>query len=390
MRAAALVALLVLTLACGPAATPTAPAPAPAPAASSASAAATSEDGISSADWQALVRAAEQEGKVVIYGPTRKPERDVITTTFEKAYPRIKVEYFGLGGSESGPRIIAEQQSGVFNADLTIGGLQTPTQVLLPAGALEPIKDLLLLPEVLDQFLWWGGRHAYADAPEQYNFAFLGSAGSAVAYNTRQVNPDELRSYWDLLDPKWTGKLVSWDVRRPGPGSGNLIFFYAAPGLGPDFIRQLYGRPDLVLSTDQRQMVDWLAQGRYPIAVSVGRSNIEQARDQGLPVDLLRRAPKEGADFGGSGGIARLRNAPHPNAQRVFVNWFLSREGQGAYQDIVKSNSLRLDLPKDKLPPGEIPEPGVPYIFTSLPQYSDNDAMRDDIDRILREVMAGR
>jgi iron(III) transport system substrate-binding protein len=336
------------------------------------------------------VRAAEQEGKVVIYGPTTKLVRDVVTTVFEKAYPRITVEYFGLGGAESGPRIVAEQKAGVFNADLAMGGLTTPVQVLLPAGALEPIKDLLLLPEVLDQSAWWGGRHTYADAEERYSFGFVGSAGSVIAYNTRQVNPEEIRSYWDLLDPKWQGKIVSWDVRRSGPGSANLIFFYSAPGLGPDFIRQFYGKPDLVVSNQQRQMVDWVAQGRYPIGVSAGRATVEQAREQGLPIDLLRRPPKEGADMGGSGGIARLRNAPHPNAQRVFVNWLLSREGQGAYQDVVKTNSLRIDLPKDKLPPGEVPEPGVNYIFTSLPQYSDNEALREEIERIVNEALAGR
>jgi ABC-type Fe3+ transport system substrate-binding protein len=341
------------------------------------------------AEWQRVVQGAEQEGKVVVYGPARKPERDVATTLFNKAYPRIAVEYFAVGGSESGPRILAEQKAGVFNADVFVGGTTTPTQVLQPAGALEPVDEILLLPEVVDPSRWWQGQHFYVDRQGRYNLAFIGSVNHTVSYNTRLVKPEKLQSYWDLLDPRWRGKMMAWDPRRPGPGSANLLFVYHNPALGPEFIRQLYSKADLVLSTDQRQMVDWLAQGRYPVGISMGGS-VEQARDQGLPVDQLRRALKEGGYMGGQGSLARLRNGPHPNSQRVFVNWLLSREGQMGWQDLVQDNSLREDIPKDTLPEGAVPQPGVNYIFVSLPQYSDSTQAREDIERIVQETLGGR
>jgi len=390
-RAAAVaIALGVLLLAaCSPAASPAPPAvgsPAAGPAASA------EGGGISEADWQALVRAAEQEGKVVVYGAPGEDWRRFFTTAFTREFPRIQVEYFGLGGNEAGARIIAEQKNGVFGGDLFFGGVTTINYILIPNDVLDPkIRELLLLPEVLDTSLWWQGQHWFSDEEAKYHLLFGGSVTRPIAYNTNLVNVEEFQSYKDLLNPKWKGKIVSWDPRRSGASSQALRFFYHHPELGPQFIRDFYTTTDVVVGTDQRLIGDWIAQGRYPVGAWSG-GNIDVARAQGLPVDSNVRPLKEGAWMSSAwGAVGVLKKTPHPNAAKVYVNWVLSKAGQTAFQEIVTENSLRTDVPKDKvLAEGLAPQPGFNYVFIDLPKYVLDQKAEEEIRRMTREALEGR
>ena len=95
------------------------------------------------------------------------------------------------------------------------------------------------------------------------------------------------------------------------------------------------------------------------------RIRLWDARKQGLPVDAFETDKfKEGGLLGSGGGnIALINRAPHPNAAKVFINWFLSREGQIVYQKLVQGgrNSLRIDISKDDLPPHARIRPGAKY-----------------------------
>ena len=98
------------------------------------------------------------------------------------------------------------------------------------AKILEPVKPLLLLPEVVDTSGWFEGKHHYDDPENRYIFVFEGTPRSGeITYNTKLVNPSEIKSYWDLLNPKWKGKIVSVDplVVRPDQRGANL--FLQAP-----------------------------------------------------------------------------------------------------------------------------------------------------------------
>jgi hypothetical protein len=77
--------------------------------------------------------------------------------------------------------------------------------------ALKPIKPLLILPEVLDQSKWYGGEDRYIDPEKRYIFAFVANSQSGqIQYNrTEQVDPAEFKSFWDLLNPKWKGKMAA-------------------------------------------------------------------------------------------------------------------------------------------------------------------------------------
>ncbi|HTM06885.1 MAG TPA: hypothetical protein VL754_00705, partial [Verrucomicrobiae bacterium] len=114
--------------------------------------------------------------------------------------------------------------------------------------------------------------------------AFVGS-GSAVEirYNTKLVQPREFTSYWDLLHSKWKGKIAGTDPRIGGMDSLVVVFYYH-PGLGPDFMRRLYGDMDVTLSRDYRQPIDWLASGKFSLCMPCNSRESRKAMKQGLPI----------------------------------------------------------------------------------------------------------
>ena len=331
------------------------------------------------AEWERTLAAAKKEGEISFYG---SEGYEKIFEVFQKRYPEIKVKSNTTRrGSEHGQAVMTERRAGQYLVDLFINGVVTPNTVFYKANILEPIRPQLLLPEVVDESKWWGGKHHYADPEGKYIFVFQGSVhGGENAYNTKLVNPKEFKSYWDFLDPKWKGKIVAYDVSRVSTVAHSLRFLFNHPDLGPDFIKRFFGDMDITYSRDERQMVDWLAAGKFPVAFFV--SDIEDAAKQGLPVKFFEPGQfKEGAFVGPSqGGVNLFKNAPHPNAAKVAINWLLSREGQDAYQKVYAQlhdvrQSMREDISMDVIPPNYRRQKGVKYIYAGRPEWLDMGAV---------------
>ncbi|HEY6197916.1 MAG TPA: extracellular solute-binding protein [Candidatus Binatia bacterium] len=340
-------------------------------------------------EWEKTVQAANKEGQVTAY----VYRYEAAFNAFRAEYPGIKLNTVSGTGSQLGTRLMAERRGGKNLADLFSSGANTNYNVLYKGRALDPIKPLLLLPEVVDESKWFGGRHRYIDAEGQYIFAYIGnSSGSGqLSYNVQRADPGELKSYWDLIQPKWKGKIVSLEPANTGLGA-SMQFYYYNPELGPEWIKRFFGGMEITYSREFRQMTDWLAQGRF--ALCMGCKDVDRAQKQGLPVASLEDIPwKEGRSFSSAGGtISLLKNAPHPNAAKVFVNWYLSRKGQLALQNMEDPfgseyrNSLRVDIPKDSIPPAHRLVEGVKYFDVTRPEYSD----MAPIFKLAREVMKGR
>jgi iron(III) transport system substrate-binding protein len=334
-------------------------------------------------EWENLVAAAEKEGQLVLYTGGEASETK-IEEAFQSAYPRIKVSSLTGRGSQLGPRIIAERRAGKYLLDLFIGGKGTAYAVLHPAKALAPIQPLLVLPEVLDQSKWWQGKHKYADADGKYIFVFVGS-GSVVEirYNTKLVNPKEFATYWDLLNPKWKGKITGTDPRMGGMDS-LVLFFYYHPTLGPDFMRRLYGEMGVTIARDYRQPIDWLAAGKFAICMPCNSRETRNAIKQGLPIGQIVELKEGGTMTSGGGTISLIDKAPHPNAAKLFVNWLLSREGQLEFQRRNGSDSLRIDIPKQNVLADNRRLDGVDYFDGDDAKYSD----RRPADKLLNEIFS--
>jgi len=305
-------------------------------------------------EWEKTIQAAKKEGKLVFHsGNSVEP----YFHEFGKKYPEIKmVRMLTRGGSAAHQRLMAERRARVYVADLVHLGKGSGGR-LARAGALDPLEPYMILPEVLDQSKWFEGRYIFVDTDRRSLFKYALNPGVDISYNTKLVNPDKIKSYWDILDAKWKGKIVLYHPRSRG--SRLFSYFYYNPELGPRYLRRLFGEMEITASSDRRQMVDWLAKGKFAIALRTapGASTLDVAKAQGLPVDWFSPVHfKEAVGLSaGPAHIAVVNRAPHPNAAKVFINWFLSREGQLAVQNIAAKgsegvDSLRMDIPKDMIP----------------------------------------
>jgi len=333
-------------------------------------------EGISRAQqWEATLEAAKKEGQVNIYMYRYGKVLDI----FRSDYPGIRPYLLTGTGAQITTKIFSERRAGKFLADVV--GLGSSNYRLLhqQAKILDPIQPALMLPEVVDTSRWFGGKHRYLDPEGKYVFAYMANASSGqLYYNSALVNPKELTSYYDLFKPKWKGKIVALDPRPRTEIGTTMQFFYYHPELGPSFIRQFFGSKDITFSRDSRQMIDWLGQGKFSLCF--GCSGALKAKNQGLPIDILDSSLwKEGASFSVSGGtISMPSQAPHPNAAKVFINWYLSRKGQIALQKLADPdeppNSARTDIPKDDVLAQHKLIEGRKYFDGTRPEFEDIDS----------------
>ena len=335
------------------------------------------------AEWERTLRAAEKEGEVAVAIYDQGPVTVEVVDAFQKVFPKIKVNSLRARGSQIGPKIIAERRAEKYLVDLFTGGKGTALSTLHAGKLLDPIKPLLILPEVVDPSKWWQGKLRYVDPEEAYVLAFVGNGGGVdVSLNTNLVNPKELKSYWDLVNPKWKGKLVATDPRVRGQDRP-VLYFYHSPALGPEFMRKLYGEMDIAISRDYRQPIDWLSVGKYAICIPCNSREVEKAMKQGLPIAQINQF-KEGVTLTSSGGtLSLLHRAPHPNGAKVFVNWLLSRDAQMVIQKTDGSDSLRIDIPKDSVLAENRRQAGADYLDGDDPKFSD----RRPADKLLNEIL---
>ena len=336
-------------------------------------------------EWERTLEAAKKEGQVAIY----ISGYDAVLPDFEKEFPEIKVIAVTGRGNQLGPRLLSERRAEKFIADVSSTGANPNYQQYYLSKALDPIKPALLLPEVTDPAKWYLKKHQYSDPEGQYVFNYVGSATyGSISYNTKLVDVTEFKSYWDLLNPKWKGKITGRDIREAGPGAGNTRFFYYHPELGPAFIKKLFGESDVTLFRDFRQGPDWLATGKYAICFFC---DVDVLKRQGLPVGTF--GPKAFKEGGGLvqqfGTVALVNRAPHPNAGKVFINWLLSRSGQISLQKRTANaenpaDSLRVDIPKDEVAYESRRLEGIKYLDTGKPEWIEMKPIIEVVNEALK------
>jgi iron(III) transport system substrate-binding protein len=344
------------------------------------------------AEWERTVQAAKKEGALSLYLFQGEGELAAMAQLFQKKFPEIKVAVTPGRGNTFAPKIMAERRAGKYLVDAYIAGATTAYEVLYRAKILNSVRAALILPEVIDESKWWLGQHHYIDAENQYIFVYLGNLGEYVSYHVKSVEPGEIRSYADFLQPKWKGKILSRDPKISGSQRIGLRGFYHTPEIGADYIRRLYGEMDVTLTQEIRQATDWLAHGKFAICFFC--SEILKVKAQGLPVEEFRTArwkESRAISSGNMGSIALPSQPPHPNAARLFVNWLLSREGQTALQRTANTpynyeESLRIDIPKDIVRSEVRRLDGVKYLLVDKPEYIDMAPIYEIVDKALAQA----
>ncbi len=312
-------------------------------------------------DWEKMLAAAKQEGTVVVLSNFPGPGYRRAIEGFQAAFPGIALEFSAMTSAVYQPKMVAERQAGVYAWDVAIN----PATSTLAAGGvgalgfLQPLDNVIIRGDVTDDAAWFDGYNAgFGDSHRWgYYFEYLG-ARMFFWINTDMVGPDEVHSVKDLLNPKWKGRMLLADPRSSGYGF--TPFTIIRLSLKDDsIVRQVYVDQAPAISRDTRQIAESMVRGRYAIATGFFESDLAEFKSQGLAGNL-KTIPLNECLAGNMGtGIYLIDRAPHPNAAKVFMNWFLSKDAQAGWAVGAITNSRRKDVS-----PGDLstyPQPDQKY-----------------------------
>jgi iron(III) transport system substrate-binding protein len=293
------------------------------------------------AEWDKTLAAAKKEGKVVVGLPPSAELRRELEPAFKTRFG-FEMEIFSATGPQIANRVVTEGKAGMRYFDAFIFGSCTGVP-LIKSGLFDPAENYFILPEVKETKYWWGG-HVFMDnvTNSRLFYSFISTKSTeGFWHNTTLAKAEELRSLDDLLDPKWKGKIGLSDPRVAG--SGLSVWSYLWENKGEEFLKKLVAQ-DLFVTQNLRQLAEALAKGKVAITLGIGMAQTEPFLKAGLPVKDLPE-PREGTpSSNGYGTLAILKNPPHPNAAKVFVNWLLGKEGQEMYSRVLLHGTRRLDV----------------------------------------------
>jgi iron(III) transport system substrate-binding protein len=278
-----------------------------------------------------LVAAARGDGKVTWYTSVDLPLAEKMARTFESKYPGITCRVERSGAERNFQRIGQELASNIRSVDVVNSSDASHFIVWKRNGWLAPY-----VPE--DVAKHYPPEHKDPDG----FFATWRAFFSVIAYNTKLVKPqDAPKSFADLLDPKWTGKIV-----KAHPSySGTILTatFEMSRDLGWDYFEKL-AKQRVMQVQSAADPPKKVGLGERAVSVDGAEYLVLQMKDAGQPIEVVY--PSEGAPLI-TGPNAIFKDAPNPNAARLFQSWMFTREAQQLMSDVGALRSLHPEV-KDK------------------------------------------
>ena len=275
-----------------------------------------------------LVAAATKEGKIAFYTAMDIPVAERLAKAFEAKFPGIAVRVERSGSERLYQRIEQERGSNINAADVVNSADAAHFVVWKRNDWLAPY-----LPEEVAKYFPADARDA--DGMFVTTRVWLSSLG----YNTNLVKAEHApKSFADLLDPMWTGKIV-----KGHPGYSGTIMtatFQIARELGWQYFEKLARQKVMQVqsSTDPPKK---LALGERAVMADGNDYNLIQLMEGGGAVQVVY--PTEGTPMiTGPTGI--FRSAPNPNAARLFQSWLHSAEAQQSLVDFAAQHSLHTQV----------------------------------------------
>jgi ABC-type Fe3+ transport system substrate-binding protein len=262
---------------------------------------------------QALIDAARKEGKVTWY-TTLIVNQIVLPlkTAFEKKYPGVTLEYSRNDEGPTAIRLLNEAKAGRVQADVFDG--LTVNVPLKREGLLAKIE----IPNASD----YPAEMKDKDGTWHALLLFVFAPG----YNTNTVSKAEApKTYKDLLDPKWKGKMA-WNPNSSAGAIGFVgnILMSMGEADGMAYLRELSKQQIVNVEASSRAILDQVIAGEYPIGLMMFNNHAVISANKGAPSDWIAMEPVPVA----FDALGILKDAPHPNAARLLVEFLLSNEGQ--------------------------------------------------------------
>jgi ABC-type Fe3+ transport system substrate-binding protein len=266
-----------------------------------------------------LEQGAKKEGKLLWYSTlivnqVVRPLKEA----FEREYPFVRIEYFRANSEQVVQRMIAEYQAKRFDVDI-VDGTTSPAMVR-KAGFLQRFFSPHLSDypaELKDPQGFWGVTNLY--------FMTLG-------YNTKLVKPNEApKSLDDLTDPRWRGKMI-WSTSR-GSGAptfvGNILMSMGKEQ-GTEYLKKLAKQNIANSTASARAILDQVIAGEFPIAIHIFNHHAVISRKAGAPAEWQPLEPVTAL----VNTVGLAKNAPHPHAAMLFLDFVLSKKGQEVFQQV--------------------------------------------------------
>ena len=314
---------------------------------------------------QAILDGARKEGQVVLYSAAIVNQAlRPLSDAFMKKYPFVKMTFWRgdteeiiakLGAEQRANNIVADVGEGTGVGDLAVGAALT--QPFFP-------PQVEALPE------------RYRDPKGRWGYTRVSYFG--IAYNTKLVAAADVpKSYDDLLDPRWQGKLA-W---RVGTASGTPLFITAlrlsrGEGKALAYLHRLALQKMINFgSGSARTLVDRVIAGEFPIALNIFAHHPLISKAKGAPVDSQLLAPVPST----AGTMVIVKGVRHPNAALLLADFILSKEGQQILAN-AEYFPVRSDVAPQPALASVIPErAGVPELFLSPDLLNQNTARSEKI-----------
>jgi ABC-type Fe3+ transport system substrate-binding protein len=313
------------------------------------------QGGAAGAADQKLIDAAKKEGALTWYSSliVNQAVRPM-AEAFEKKYG-IKVAFSRSTTSDIALKVINESKAGRVEGDIFDGS--TTILPLRDADVVEPYmaesaKDYPAAMKDPDGY--WYVTHQY----------YL-----TASYNKEMVPADQTpKTYEDLLDPKWKGN-IAWtnDLTPNGPPGfiANILKFMGEEK-GMDYLRKLSKQGIVSIPASQRVVLDRVIAGEYPLGIMTFNHHDAISQEKGAPVDWIKMEPLVAT----TSSMGIVKNAPHMNAAKLFIEFVLSDEGQQVLSDafyLPAKPSIKAKVPTLKPAEGNF----------KVTDISPNDAAKD-------------
>ena len=282
-----------------------------------------------------LIEAATKEGKVVFYTAIDLKVAQALANAFQKQYPGITVQVERTGSERIFQRVAQERASNIFAVDVLDGSDQSMFITWKAQGILEPFVPA----EVMK---WPAGERDPDGAYESIRVTLM-----PIGVNTNLVKKEDMpKSFADLLDPRWSGKIVK---AHPAYSGGIVTStFQTVRELGWGYLEKL-GKQKVLQIQSATEPPKKLALGERAISADGLEYVHILMKEAGAPIEIVY--PTEGTPvIPGCSGI--VKNAPHPNAAKLFISFLVSRETQ---QYLVDEAGLRSFNPDVKEKAGRTP-----------------------------------